>query len=130
MYKRQAELTRGRLADAVILTPSLMTGDLIGPAVEAAGKDGRIVIVAISPQGQKDVSLDLGTFTLYNKNLMGCIFGSANPKLQIPRLLELYRQGLLKIDELITKEYTLDEVQQGYDDVESGANVRGVVRFD
>ncbi len=125
-----AELTRGRLADAVILTPGLMTGDLIGPAVEAAGKDGRIVVVAIAPQGQKDVSLDLGTFTLYNKNLMGCIFGSANPRLQIPRLLELYRMGQLKVDELITKEYTLDEVQQGYDDVESGKNVRGVVKFD
>jgi S-(hydroxymethyl)glutathione dehydrogenase/alcohol dehydrogenase len=125
-----AELTRGRLADVVILTPSLMTGDLIGPAVEAAGKDGRIVVVAISPQGQAEVELALGTFTLYNKTLMGCIFGSANPKLQIPRLLELYRLGQLKIDEMITTEYTLDGVQQGYDDVESGKNVRGVVKFD
>jgi Zn-dependent alcohol dehydrogenase len=33
------------------------------------------------------------------------------------------------IDELVTQEYTIDEVQRGYDDLESGENVRGVVRF-
>jgi NDMA-dependent alcohol dehydrogenase len=125
-----AELTRGRLADVVIITTTSLTGDLIGAAVEAAGKDGRIVCVAISPYGQKQVDLDLGTFTLYNKTLMGSIFGSANPRLQIPRLLELYRLGQLKIDELVTQEYTLDGVQQGYDDLAAGVNVRGVVRFD
>jgi NDMA-dependent alcohol dehydrogenase len=124
-----AELTRGRLADVVIITTTLLTGDLIGAAVEAAGKDGRIVCVAISPHGQKQVDLDLGTFTLYNKTLMGSIFGSANPRLQIPRLLELYRLGQLKIDELVTQEYTLDQVQQGYDDLEAGLNIRGVVKF-
>jgi S-(hydroxymethyl)glutathione dehydrogenase/alcohol dehydrogenase len=125
-----AELTRGRLADVVILTPTTLTGDLVGPAVEAVGKDGRIVTVSISPYDQTEVTLPLGLFTMYNKTLMGTVFGSANPRNQIPRLLELYRLGHLKIDEMITKEYTLDEVQQGYDDVESGKNVRGVVRFD
>lgn len=125
-----AELTRGRLADVVILTPTTLTGDLIGPAVEAAGKDGRIVTVSISPWDQTEVSLNLGIFTMYNKTLMGTVFGSAAPRVQIPRLLELYRLGQLKLDELVTTEYALDEVQKGYDDLEAGLNVRGVVRFD
>jgi S-(hydroxymethyl)glutathione dehydrogenase/alcohol dehydrogenase len=124
------ELTRGRLADVVILTPTTLTGDLIGPAVEAASKDGRIVTVSISPYDQTEVSLNLGMFTMYNKTLMGTVFGSAPPRVQIPRLLELYRLGHLKIDELVTKEYTLDQVQQGYDDLEAGLNIRGVVKFD
>ena len=124
-----SELTRGRLADAVILTPTLMTGDLIMPACQAAGKDARIVVVAIAPSSQTEVSLGLGMFTMYNQTLMGSIFGSQTPKVQIPRLLELYRQGHLLIDELVTEEYTLDGVQQGYDDVASGKNVRGVVKF-
>jgi NDMA-dependent alcohol dehydrogenase len=124
-----AELTRGRLADAVILTPTLMTGDLIMPACQAGGKDARIVVVAIAPSAQTEVSLGLGMFTMYNQTLMGSIFGSQTPRIQIPRLLELYRQGQLLVDELVTSEYTLDQVQQGYDDVESGKNVRGVVKF-
>lgn len=124
-----ADLTRGRLADAVILTPTLMTGDLIMPACQAAGKDARIVVVAIAPSGQEEVALNLGMLTLFNQTLMGSIFGSQTPKVQIPRLLELYRLGQLLIDELVTQEYTLDQVQQGYDDVASGKNVRGVVKF-
>jgi Zn-dependent alcohol dehydrogenase len=125
-----ADLTRGRLADVVILTPSLMTGDLIMPACQAAGKDGRIVVVAIAPSSQTEVSLSLGMFTLWNQTLMGSIFGSQTPRVQIPRLLELYRLGHLLVDELVTQEYSLDGVQQGYDDVASGKNVRGVVKFD
>ena len=78
------------------------------------------------PSAQEEVSLDLGMFTMYNQTLMGSVFGSQTPRMQIPRLLELYRHGQLLVDELVTKEYTLDQVQQGYDDVASGKNVRGV----
>ena len=74
--------------------------------------------------------MDLFGFTMYNQTLMGTVFGSQSPRIQIPRLLELYNKGTFHIDELVTKEYTLDEVQQGYDDLEAGKNVRGVVRFD
>jgi Zn-dependent alcohol dehydrogenase len=49
---------------------------------------------------------------------------------QIPNLLRLYEAGMLEIDGLITQEYTLDEVQNGYDDLAAGTNVRGVVKFD
>jgi S-(hydroxymethyl)glutathione dehydrogenase/alcohol dehydrogenase len=49
---------------------------------------------------------------------------------QIPNLVRLYQAGLLEVDDLVTQEYTLDEVQNGYDDLAAGTNVRGVVRFD
>jgi S-(hydroxymethyl)glutathione dehydrogenase/alcohol dehydrogenase len=49
---------------------------------------------------------------------------------QIPNLLNLYRAGILELDSLITNEYTLDEVQKGYDDLNAGVNVRGIVTFD
>jgi S-(hydroxymethyl)glutathione dehydrogenase/alcohol dehydrogenase len=48
----------------------------------------------------------------------------------VPNLLNLYANGQLKIDELITQEYTLDQVQQGYEDQAAGTIVRGVVTFD
>ncbi len=49
--------------------------------------------------------------------------------LQIPKLLRLHHEGKFMIDELITQEYSLDEVQKGYDDLEAGENIRGVIRF-
>ena len=124
-----AELTQGRQADVVILTPSVLTGDLIAPACQMGSKDARIVATAIAPVAQRDVQLDLFTLAMYNQTLMGTVFGSVSPKLQVPRLLKLYAEGKLLIDELITNEYSLEEVQQGYEDLEAGRNVRGLVDF-
>jgi S-(hydroxymethyl)glutathione dehydrogenase/alcohol dehydrogenase len=125
-----AELTRGRLADVVILTPAELTGDLLMPACKAASKGGRIVPVAIAKFDQTEVSMDLFSFAMYNQSLLGTVFGSQSPRVQIPRILELYNQGTFHIDELVTNEYSLDEVQRGYDDLAAGTNVRGVVKFD
>jgi S-(hydroxymethyl)glutathione dehydrogenase/alcohol dehydrogenase len=124
-----AELTQGRQADVVILTPAVLTGDLLAPACQMGSKDARIVATAIAPAAQRDVQLDLFTLSMYNQTLMGTVFGSASPKVQIPRLLKLYEQGALLLDELITTEYALDQVQQGYDDLAAGKNVRGIVDF-
>jgi S-(hydroxymethyl)glutathione dehydrogenase/alcohol dehydrogenase len=49
---------------------------------------------------------------------------------QIPNLIRLYQDGQLEVDELVTHEYSLDEVQKGYEDLAEGLNVRGVVKFD
>jgi NDMA-dependent alcohol dehydrogenase len=125
-----AELTRGRLADVVILTPAELTGDLLMAAQGATSKGGRIVAVALAPYDQTEVTLNLFQLSMYNQTLLGTVFGSQSPRVQIPRILDLYNKGTFLIDEIVTKEYTLDEVQQGYDDLEAGLNVRGVVRFD
>jgi S-(hydroxymethyl)glutathione dehydrogenase/alcohol dehydrogenase len=45
-------------------------------------------------------------------------------------MVELYRAGDLKLDELITKTYTLDQVNEGYQDLLDGKNIRGVIVFD
>lgn len=123
------DLTEGRMADAVILTPGVLTGDLIAPAMQLAGKDGRVVATAIAPFDQDDVKLNLFNLAMFNQALLGTVFGSCSPRVQIPNLLRLYRAGLLEVDTLITREYTLDQVQQGYDDLAAGANLRGIVRF-
>ncbi len=124
------ELTEGRMADVVILTPSVLTGDLLGPAVQLSSKDGRVVATAIAPFNQEQVSLNLFNLAMFNQAVLGTVFGSCSPRVQIPNLLRLYDAGLLEIDKLITNEYTLDEVQNGYDDLAAGKNIRGVVKFD
>lgn len=124
------ELTEGRMADVVVLTPGVLTGDLVAPALQLASKDGRVVATAIAPFNQDEVSLNLFNMAMFNQALLGTVFGSASPRVQIPNLLRLYEAGLLEIDKLITNEYSLDQVQNGYDDLAAGTNVRGVVKFD
>ncbi|MGA2837844.1 MAG: zinc-binding dehydrogenase, partial [Acidimicrobiales bacterium] len=124
------DLTEGRMADAVILTPGVLTGDLIAPAMALASKDGRVVTTAIAPFNQNQVDLNLFNFAMYNQALLGTVFGSCSPRVQIPNLLRLYEAGMLEIDALITQEYALDQVQDGYNDLEAGINIRGIVKFD
>jgi S-(hydroxymethyl)glutathione dehydrogenase/alcohol dehydrogenase len=123
------ELTAGKNCDVVILTPGRLTGDLIEQARSITAKGGVIVATAIAPFAQTQVDLNLAMFTLYNQELRGTIFGSVAPRVQIPRLLKLHHEGKFIVDELVSREYTIDEVNQGYLDLEAGKNVRGVVRF-
>ena len=124
------DLTRGRMADAVILAPSVVYGDLVGPALTLTGKGGTCVVTGVAPMSQKESSVDLFQLAMFQKELRGVVFGAANPRLDIPRLLDLYRSGQLKVDELITRTYRLDEINQGYRDMLDGLNIRGVVTFD
>jgi alcohol dehydrogenase (nicotinoprotein) len=63
----------------------------------------------------------------YQRQVRGALFGDSNPLYDIPMLLGLYRSGDLKLDELITSRYRLDEVNQAYQDLEAGKNIRGVI---
>jgi len=123
------ELTSGRNCDVVVLTPGRLTGELIEEARAITAKGGVIVATAIAPFAQTQVSINLAMFTLLNQELRGTIFGSVAPRVQIPRLLRLHHEGKFLVDELVTREYSIDEVNQGYLDLASGQNVRGVVRF-
>jgi len=124
-----AEITWGANADKAILTTGVAEGDLIAPMMGLVGKGGRAVVTAVAPLMQSEVQLNLSDLTLQRKELVGCIFGNANPRRDIPRLLRLYQEGKLKLDELVTKTYTLDEVNQGYQDMRDGKNIRGVINY-
>jgi len=69
-------------------------------------------------------------FTLFQKRLLGSLYGEANPRADIPRLLSLYRDGKLLLDETVTHEYKLAEVNEGYQDMRDGRNIRGVILHD
>jgi alcohol dehydrogenase (nicotinoprotein) len=73
------------------------------------------------------VPLPASVMTLYKKTVKGSLFGDCNPTADIPKILGLYQSGDLKLDEIITNTYTLDTVNEGYDDLLAGKNVRGVL---
>ena len=124
-----AELTWGRNADKAILTTSVAEGDLIAPLMGMVSKGGRAVVTAVANISASDVQLSLFDLAMQQKQLVGTLFGSANPRYDIPRLLGLYQSGQLKLDELITRTYGLDEINQGYQDMRDGKNVRGVILY-
>jgi NDMA-dependent alcohol dehydrogenase len=124
------ELTRGQLADAVILVPSVMYGALMGPALALTGKNGTCVITGVAPQDQLSSDINLFELAMWQKEVRGVVFGAANPQFDIPNLLALYKSGQLKLDELITRTYALDQINQGYQDMLEGVNIRGVIEFD
>lgn len=123
------ELTKGAMADKAILTVSLAEGDLIAPLLSLVKKAGRAVVTAVAPISQMDVKLNLMEFAMQRKELVGSIFGNANPRYDIPRLLSFYMNGVLKLDELVTSTYTLDQINQGYQDMRDGKNIRGMLLF-
>lgn len=124
-----AELTEGRMAEATVLTPALLDTDIVAAALGLVGKDGRVVCTAATPSAQTSITLDLLHLTMFNKAILGTVFGSTSPLTSIPNLLRLHAAGMLMVDELITREYALGDVQAGYDDLLAGANVRGVIAF-
>jgi NDMA-dependent alcohol dehydrogenase len=123
------DLTWGKNCDVTIITVGVLTSELVEQARSITAKGGVIVATSIAPFNQTSIELNMFMFTLTNQELRGSIFGSENPRIQIPRLLRLHHEGKFFIDELVTQEYSIDEVQKGYDDLASGKNVRGVVRF-
>jgi NDMA-dependent alcohol dehydrogenase len=124
-----ADLTRGQLADACIITTDVAEGSYVLPALSLVGKRGRVVVTAIGHPDEDSFSGSLFELTLYEKSIKGSLFGSSNPQMDIPRLLELYNLGQLKLDELITKEYALEDINDGYEDMRQGHNIRGLIRF-
>ena len=123
------QITWGRLAEKCIITVGEGDGGLIAPVMAMTQKGGRVVHTAVAPLTSEDVKLSLNDLTLSQKQLVGSMFGSANPRFDIPRLLRLYQEGQLKLDELVTTEYKLDDINQGYEDMRNGTNVRGFVRY-
>jgi S-(hydroxymethyl)glutathione dehydrogenase/alcohol dehydrogenase len=123
------DMTWGTLADTVILTVGEMEGDLVQEALSLAGKGGQVIVTAIADMKQTDAKLSLFELALLQKRVQGAIFGGVSPRTQIPRLLDLYRRGLLKLDELVTAHYKLEEINEGYADLRAGKNLRGVIRY-
>ncbi len=107
------ELTGGMMADKVIMTPGVMYGDLMALGTQLAGKGGTIVVAAVAPITLTESSVNLFELAMWNKEIKGTIFGSLNPRADIPKLLNLYCDGLLKLDELITNWYSLTRSTTG-----------------
>lgn len=97
-------------------------------AYRALGRGGKAVIVGVAP-GAQSASFRPMTMVFEEKTLTGSYFGSSVPRIDFPRMLALYLAGRLKLDELITRRYSIDEAPQAFADLQAGRNARGVIVF-
>lgn len=120
------ELTGGRGADyafEVIGVP-----DVITQAFMATRRGGKAVVVGVPPMAAM-VSVPGFFLPLAEKSLIGSLYGSANMQRDVPRLIDLYRAGRLKLDELITRRYKITQVNEAFDAMKKGEVARGVIVF-
>jgi NDMA-dependent alcohol dehydrogenase len=122
-------LTNGQGADSAIVTVGVVTGEHVGQAFAAIRKGGTVVLTAAANFAANSLPVNLLELAMFQKRIQGALFGMSSPTRDIPMFLDLYRNGYLALDELVTRRYTLDEINQGYADLHAGVNLRGVVDF-
>jgi NDMA-dependent alcohol dehydrogenase len=124
------ELTRGVMADRVVLTPSVLHAELLAPALMLTRKGGTCLMTAVPKFEVNMVPLVLVDMLQNCKQLKSLIYGGMNPRASMPMLLSMYRNGHLKLDELITRRYRLDQINDAITDMREGRNIRGIIEFD
>src|SRR5215469_3122210 len=122
--------TWGRMCDKVICAMGVGQGSMMESILGLTAKRGRVVVTNIHPMTEMDVTMNLMQLTIMEKQVVGSIFGSANIHSDIPKLLKLYRDGQLDLDSMITSTYKLGDINQGYQDMRDGKNIRGVLIYD
>ncbi|RBY93910.1 alcohol dehydrogenase [Blastococcus sp. TBT05-19] len=122
------ELSRGTGADVVVVTVGKMSAEVYQGAAACLGKGGTLVLTALGDRpSDGSVTVNGQLATVFEHRIQGSMFGSCNPFTDIPRLLRMHEEGRLELDRLITRRYSLDEVNQGYRDQAAGETVRGLL---
>jgi Zn-dependent alcohol dehydrogenase len=123
---RVRELTQGRGVDYAF--------DAIGgeattlQIVEAIRPGGTAVIVGMAALNVR-APITPYNMALQEKTIKGTMYGSVRPNVDFPKLVDLYLAGRLKIDELVSRTYSLDQINEGFTALRSGQVARGVVVF-
>lgn len=123
------ELTNGQGADVAIVCVGVTTPEHIASAFSAIRKGGTAVVTGLGNGSTVGIPISPIELALYEKKLLGSLYGSCSPTSDIPMLLGLYEQGLLKIDEFITRRYPLDGVNEAFAGMHAGESVKAIVEF-
>ncbi|KKW66164.1 alcohol dehydrogenase [Mycolicibacterium elephantis] len=123
------DITWGVMADRVVLTPGVVPPDLVLTAMLLLRKGGTCVLTGMAKVSDLMVPLSLPDMVSSCKTLKGVLYGEMNPRDAMPKLLSMYEAGIIKLDELITKQYKLDDINEAMKDLRAGNNIRGVIAF-
>jgi len=123
---RVRELTEGRGADHAVV--AVGSTQAVGVAWSTLGRGGTCVVVGIPPAGEM-IQIDPGSLVGPERRLVGSCYGSASVMADFPRMVNLYLAGKLKINELITRRYGIDEANEAFRALAAGELARGILVF-
>ena len=121
------QITDGRGADYVFITVGVTQAYESAPEYLAPG--GIMVMVGMPPTGER-ATYEPVMMAATSQSMLGSNMGNTVLKRDIPCLIELYRQGRLKLDELISRRYRLEEINEAIADTKTGNARRNVIVFD
>jgi Zn-dependent alcohol dehydrogenase len=120
------ELTEGRGADYTFISAGSPAAIELGLTTSRRG--GTVVIVGITGTGVT-VPVDPGELADSARHVLGCKMGAIRPQIDIPALVEAYRAGQLKLDELVTARFPLERINEALDTARRGEGLRTVITF-
>src|SRR5919197_20658 len=121
------QLSPGVGADIAIVTVGVVEENVVRSGFEMIRKGGRLIVTGVGNANAETIHVKGTELTLSQKGIQGMLFGGCNPVYDIRKLLGLYRTGEVKLDELRSQTYTLDQINEGYQDMLDGKNIRGVI---
>jgi S-(hydroxymethyl)glutathione dehydrogenase/alcohol dehydrogenase len=101
----------------------------IEQAMAALNPGGKCVVIGAPPTGAM-LRIDPHSLRAGERILMGCSYGSCNPPVDFPKLVEMFQSGRFKVDEMVSRRYALSEINEAYENLASGKDLRGLIVFD
>lgn len=123
------DFTNGQGADATIITIGVVTSEDVGHGFSSIRKGGTLVVTGMGKKSEVGIPAALFELTMYQKRIQGCLYGMMSPSKDVPRLLSLYQSGQLKLDEIVTRTYPLEQINEGYAAMHGGEVIRGVLDY-
>jgi NDMA-dependent alcohol dehydrogenase len=123
------ELTNGQGADSAIVTVGVLKPEHVGEAFSAVRKAGTLVLTSGGNVMEAGLPVGFTELVMFQKRIQGAVYGQMSPTKDVPRLLDMWRAGKLKLEELITTTYRLADINTAYEDMYAGLNLRGVIEF-
>lgn len=124
--ERVVAINGGRKADFVFVTVGI--AGAAEQAISLIRKQGAAVLVGMPPNGV-NANFDPGWLAADGQRIVGSKMGGARLPVDVPNIVELYREGRLKLDELVSGTYPLDRINEAIASSRSGAALRNVIVF-
>lgn len=116
--------------EAVLLCVGDLSEEIVTDAFGLTARGGVLVLASLGDDVERrTVHLSGAEIVLAQVRIEGTLMGGSNPLLDIPVIVDLYERGVFRLDELISAEYVLDDINDGFRDLAAGRNLRGLVRL-
>jgi S-(hydroxymethyl)glutathione dehydrogenase/alcohol dehydrogenase len=115
-------------ADVTILSSGTTSQELMTGAFATTGRGGTLVVVGLgSDFGELNMRLAASQLAVNEKRIQGCLMGSSHFVRDIPMIIEFYKRGRIRLDQLVSKVYPLGSINEGFADMLAGRTIRGMI---